>query len=165
MRRRPAVVAESSVSGPTVLTGIGEVQQAEGRHLGHSDWLEITQERVNTFAEATGDFQWIHVDAERAKDSPFGGTIAHGYLTLSLASYLVPQIVRYEGFTMAVNYGVDRVRFPAPVRVGARVRAGAEIAEVTEVGTGAKVKTLITIEIERGVKPACVIESLSRWFV
>lgn len=150
---------------PVVLHGLAEVQHAEGRHLGHSEWLEMTQERVNKFAEATGDFQWIHVDVERAKDSPYGGTIAHGYLTLSLASYLVPQIVRYDGFAMAVNYGVDKVRFPAPVLVGARIRAGAEIVEVTEVGAGVQVKTLITIEIENGEKPACVIESLSRWFV
>jgi acyl dehydratase len=147
-----------------VLRGIAAVQESEGAHLGYSDWLEITQERVDQFAEATGDFQWIHVDPERAQNGPFGGTIAHGYLTLSLASYLLPQIVRYEGFAMAVNYGLDKVRFPAPVRVGARIRAGAELAQVTEVGTGVQVKTLVTIEVEGGDKPACVIESLARWF-
>jgi acyl dehydratase len=147
-----------------VLRGIAAVQEREGSHLGYSDWLEVTQERVDQFAEATGDFQWIHVDPERAKEGPFGTTIAHGYLTLSLASYLLPQIVRYEGFTMAVNYGLDKVRFPAPVRVGARIRAGAELAQVTEVGTGVQVKTLVTIEVEGGDKPACVIESLARWF-
>ena len=152
------------MSSPKVLSGIAAVREAEGRHLGHSDWLEITQERVDTFAEATGDHQWIHVDVDRAKDGPFGGTIAHGYLTLSLASYLLPQIVRYEGFAMAVNYGLDKVRFPTPVRVGARIRAGAQIAEVSEVGTGVQVKTLITIEVEGSEKPACVIESLARWF-
>ncbi len=151
------------MSSPIVLRGVAEVQAAEGRHLGHSDWLEITQERVDTFADATGDHQWIHVDVERAKEGPFGGTIAHGYLTLSLASLLLPTIVRYEGFTMAVNYGLDKVRFPAAVRVGARIRAGAELVEVTEVGTGVQVKTLITIEIEGSEKPACVIESLARW--
>ena len=152
------------MSTPIVLSGLAAVQEAKGRHLGHSDWLEITQERVDQFAEATGDHQWIHVDAERATEGRFGGTIAHGYLTLSLASYFLPQIVRYEGFTMAVNYGVDKVRFPAPVPVGSRIRAGAEIVEVTDVGTGVQVKTIITIEIEGGEKPACVIESLSRWF-
>ena len=152
------------MTAPTVLNGVAEVRAATGRHLGHSDWLEITQERVDRFAEATGDFQWIHVDVERAKDGPYGGTIAHGYLTLSLAGTLVPQIVRYEGFSMAVNYGVDKVRFPAPVVVGRRIRAGAEIAEVTEVGAGVQVRTLITIEVEGGDKPVCVIESLARWF-
>jgi acyl dehydratase len=152
------------LSSPIVLSGLAAVQEAEGRHLGYSDWLEISQARVDQFAEATGDFQWIHVDVERAKDGPFGGTIAHGYLTLSLASYLLPQIVRYEGFAMAVNYGLDKVRFPAPVRVGARIRAGAELAEVKDVGTGVQVKTLVTIEVEDGDKPACVIESLARWF-
>ena len=153
------------MASPTVLNGVVEVRAARGRHLGYSDWLEITQDRVDRFAEATGDFQWIHVDVERAKDGPYGGTIAHGYLTLSLASTLVPQIVKYEGFTMAVNYGVDKVRFPAPVIVGRSIRAGAEIAEVTEIGSGVQVKTLITIEVEGGDKPACVIESLARWFV
>jgi acyl dehydratase len=148
-----------------VLSGLAAVQEAEGRHLGYSDWLEITQERVDQFAEATGDFQWIHVDPQRAKDGPFGGTIAHGYLTLSLASYLLPQIVRYEGFTMAVNYGLDKVRFPSPVRVGERIRAGAQLAEVSDVGTGVQVKTFVTIEVEGADKPACVIESLARWFV
>ena len=116
------------MSTPIVLSGLAAVQEAKGRHLGHSDWLEITQERVDQFAEATGDHQWIHVDVERSRrEGRFGGTIAHGYLTLSLASYFLPQIVRYEGFTMAVNYGVDKVRFPAPVPVGSRIRAGAEI--------------------------------------
>jgi acyl dehydratase len=148
-----------------VLSGLAAVQEAEGRHLGYSDWLEITQERVDQFAEATGDFQWIHVDPQRAKDGPFGGTIAHGYLTLSLASYLLPQIVRYEGFTMAVNYGLDKVRFPSPVRVGARIRAGAQLPEVSDVGTGVQVKTIVTIEVDGADKPACVIESLARWFM
>ena len=152
------------MSTPIVLSGLAAVQEAKGRHLGHSDWLEITQERVDQFAEATGDHQWIHVDVERSRQGRFGGTIAHGYLTLSLASYFLPQIVRYEGFAMAVNYGVDKVRFPAPVPVGSRIHAGAEITEVTDVGTGVQVKTIITIEIEDGEKPACVIESLSRWF-
>jgi acyl dehydratase len=147
-----------------VLSGIAAVRESEGAHLGYSEWLEITQDRVDQFADATGDHQWIHVDVERAKDGPFGGTIAHGYLTLSLASYLLPQIVKYEGFTMAVNYGLDKVRLPTPVRVGARIRAGAELADVADVASGVQVRTLITIEVEGGEKPACVIESLSRWF-
>jgi acyl dehydratase len=145
-------------------TGIAEVKAAEGQHLGYSDWLEITQDRIDKFAEATGDYQWIHVDVERAKDGPFGVTIAHGYLTLSLASFFLPQIATYEGFSMAINYGVDKVRFINPVKCGARIRAGAEMQSVTDVGGGVQTKVLITIEIEGEDKPACVIESLSRWF-
>jgi acyl dehydratase len=149
----------------TVLDGAQAVLDATGTHLGYSDWLEITQERVNTFAEATGDHQWIHIDVERAKEGPFGGTIAHGYLTLSLASFFLPQIARYEGFAMAINYGVDKVRFIAPVLVGKRIRAGAEMQEVTDVKGGIQTKVLITIEIEDSERPACVIESISRWLV
>jgi acyl dehydratase len=147
-----------------VFTGIADVKAAEGKHLGYSEWLEITQDRINTFAEATGDYQWIHVDVERAKEGPFGATIAHGYLTLSLASFFLPQIAQYEGFSMAINYGVDKVRFVSPVIVGSRIRAGAEMMSVTDVGGGIQTKVLITIEIEGSEKPACVIESLSRWF-
>ena len=146
-----------------VFNGAESVRAAVGEHLGFSEWLEITQERVNTFAEATGDYQRIHVDVERAKNGPFGGTIAHGYLTLSLASFFLPQIAKYEGFSMAINYGVDKVRFVAPVLVGKRIRAGAEMQEVTDVKGGIQTKVLITIEIEGSERPACVIESLSRW--
>jgi len=145
-------------------TGIAEVKAAEGKHLGYSEWLLIEQDRIDKFAEATGDYQWIHVDVERAKDGPFGVTIAHGYLTLSLASFFLPQIATYEGFSMAINYGVDKVRFINPVKCGARIRAGAEMQSVTDVGGGVQTKVLITIEIEGEDKPACVIESLSRWF-
>ena len=150
---------------PRLFNGIDSVKAAEGEHLGYSDWLEITQERVNTFAEATGDFQWIHVDVERAKAGPFGGTIAHGYLTLSMASFFLPQIARYEGFSRAINSGVDMVRFVAPVLVGKRIRAGAEMLEITDVKGGIQTKVLITIEIEGSERPACVIESISRWLV
>jgi acyl dehydratase len=153
------------VADVRVFNGIDSVKAAQGEHLGYSDWLEITQERVNTFAEATGDFQWIHVDVERAKAGPFGGTIAHGYLTLSLASFFLPQIARYEGFSMAINYGVDRVRFPAAVPVGARVRAGVELVEATDVQGGIQTKMLITMEIEGSERPGCVIESLARWLL
>jgi acyl dehydratase len=156
---------ETDMSEPLVLTGVDEVRGADGKHLGYSDWLEVTQDRVDMFADATGDHQWIHCDVERARGGPFGGTIAHGYLTLSLVSALVPQIVRYEGFAMAVNYGLDRVRFPAPVKVGERIRAGAELAQVADTETGVQVKTVITVEVEGGDKPACVVESLARWYV
>jgi acyl dehydratase len=148
----------------TVLTGADEAKAAVGKHLGYSDWMEITQERVNQFAEATGDFQWIHVDVERAKNGPFGAPIAHGYLTLSLASLMLPTIVRYDGWNMAVNYGVDKVRFPSPVKVGQRIRAGAELQEVSDVPGGIQTKTLITMEVEGQDKPCCVIESLARWY-
>jgi acyl dehydratase len=132
--------------------------------LGPTEWIEIGQDRIDGFAAATGDDQWIHVDVERAAQGPFGATIAHGYLTLSLASFFLPQIATYEGFSMAINYGVDKVRFINPVKCGARIRAGAEMQSVTDVGGGVQTKVLITIEIEGEDKPACVIESLSRWF-
>lgn len=148
-----------------VFDGVESVKSAEGEHLGYSDWLEITQERVNQFAEATGDFQWIHVDVEKARATPFGGTIAHGYLTLSLTSYFAMQIARYEGFSMAINYGADKVRFITPVPVGKRIRAGAELLEVTDVNGGIQTKVLVTVEIEGVEKPACIIESLTRWLV
>jgi acyl dehydratase len=147
----------------TVLEGLDGVRAAVGRHLGHSDWIEVTQDQVNRFADATGDHQWIHVDPERARSGPFGGPIAHGYLTLSLSNLLLPQIVEVRGVSMGVNYGANRVRFPAPVPVGAKIRAGAELVDVTEVEGGVQTTMLITIEVEGGDKPACVVESLSRY--
>ena len=153
-------------TSPVVLNGVHEVRASVGRHFGYSNWLEITQDRVNRFAEATGDFQWIHVDVERAKkESPYGGPIAHGYLTMSLSNMLVPTVVRMDGFQMGINYGVDRVRFPAAVPVGARIRAGVEMLEVTDVAGGVQTRVQITMEVEGSEKPACVIESLSRWVV
>jgi acyl dehydratase len=148
----------------TLLRGPDDVRAAVGRHLGYSDWLTIDQERVNTFAEATGDHQWIHVDVARATaESPFGGPIAHGYLTMSLSNYFLPQIVTVEGFTAGVNYGVNKVRFMTPVLVGSRVRGGAEIVEVADVPGGIQTIMKLTIEIEGSAKPACVIEAVSRW--
>ena len=155
-------MAEAAV----VLHGVEEVRAAVDRHFGYSDWLEVTQERVNLFAEATGDHQWIHVDVERAKrESPYGGPIAHGYLSLSLSNMLVPTVIRFDGFSMAINYGVDRVRFPAAVPVGARIRAGVELAEVSEVSGGIQTLMRITMEVEGSEKPACVIDSLARWLL
>ena len=147
----------------TVLDGIDAVRAAVGTHLGYSDWLEIDQDRVNTFADATGDHQWIHVDPERAKDGPFGAAIAHGYLTMSLSNYFMPQIVETRGFSAGINYGVDKVRFPSPVKVGQSIRAGAEMIEVSEVKGGIQTLVRITIEIQGGERPACVIDSISRW--
>ena len=144
---------------------LDELRGATGRHLGWTDWIEVTQARVNRFADSTGDHQWIHVDVERAqRESPFGGPIAHGYLTMSLSNALLPTVVEVRGISMGVNYGVDKVRFPAPVPVGSRVRAGVELVEVTEVGEGVQTKMVITMEIDGGDKPACVIEALSRFY-
>jgi len=147
----------------TVLDGPDDVRAHLGKHLGHSEWIEIDQDRVNLFADATGDHQWIHVDPERATKGPFGAPIAHGYLTLSISNLFLPQIVEVKGFSAGVNYGVDKVRFPSPVKVGASIRAGAELTAISEVNGGLQTTIVITIEIEGGTKPACVIESLSRW--
>jgi acyl dehydratase len=141
--------------------GIDEYEKAVGTHLGHSDWHTVTQEQVNGFADATGDHQWIHVDPERAAAGPFGGTIAHGYLTLSLIPMLMSEISRVEGLTMGVNYGSDKVRFPAPVPVGSRLRAGAELLSLERTPQGARAKVRVTVEREGGDKPVCVAEVLS----
>lgn len=146
-----------------VIDGPDDVRRRLGTHLGYSEWLEIDQSRIDEFAEATGDHQWIHVDPVQAAAGPFGAPIAHGYLTLSLSNYFLPQIVEVRGFDAGVNYGVDKVRFPSPVTVGSRVRAGAELVAVDEVKGGLQTTIRITIECEGSAKPACVIESLSRW--
>lgn len=136
-----------------------------GSHLGDSDYLEITQERVNQFAEATGDHQWIHVDPVRAAAGPFGGTIAHGYLTLSLGPALIHDIVSWQNVRMGVNYGLDKVRFPSPVPVGSRLRLGVATKSVSEVdGGGVQVGLVLTFEVEGAEKPACVAELLLRYF-
>jgi acyl dehydratase len=153
------------VTAQTILDGPDAVRAAVGTHLGFSDWLLMEQDRVNTFADATGDHQWIHVDPERAATGPFGAPIAHGYLTMSLSNYFLPQIIETKGFSAGINYGVDKVRFPSPVKVGDRIRAGAEMLEVTDVNGGLQTLVRITIEIEGSDRPACVIDSLSRWLV
>ena len=143
-----------------VFNGIDELKKAVGEHLGHSDWHTVTQEKVNQFADATGDHQWIHVDTEKAKSGPFGGTIAHGYMTLSLIPMLNAQIYRVDGLSMGINYGTNKVRFPAPVPVGSRVRAGAEVVEVNDIPQGAQAVVRTTIEVEDSDKPACVADSV-----
>ena len=149
----------------TIVNGIGELKELVGQHLGYSDYLEITQERVNLFADATGDHQWIHVDVERATaESPFGGPIAHGYLTLSLGPVLVPQVVRVEGIKMGVNYGCEKVRFPSPVPVGSKLRLGVTLLEVTEVSGGIQTKLEFSFEVEGAPKPSCVAEVLFRLY-
>ena len=136
---------------------------AVGTHLGFSDWMEITQERIDLFAEATGDRQWIHVDPERAKSGPFGTTIAHGYLTLSITNLFLPQLLRVPAAKLGVNYGANKVRFPAPVPVGSRIRMGAEIIDVRDVPGGLQVTARNTVEIEGHDKPGCVVEAISRF--
>ena len=149
---------------PRIFTSIDELRAGIGEPLGPSGWLEVDQKRIDLFADATGDHQWIHVDPERAASGPFGSTIAHGYLTLSLLPSLVPQIMRVEGMQMGINYGVDKVRFPAPVPVGSRLRATAMITEVTEAGGGVQVAATVTVECEGSEKPVCVAESVSRYY-
>ena len=143
----------------------GELLTSVGDELGETDWLEIDQTRVNTFADATGDHQWIHVDVEKARQGPFGGPIAHGYLTASLANYFLPQLLDVQRTSMGVNYGADRLRFPAPVPVGSRVRGTGELveAERTKDG-GVQAKVRVTVEIEGGERPACVVDTISRYY-
>jgi acyl dehydratase len=145
--------------------GLDEIKTLAGRDLGRSDWLEITQERVNTFADATDDHQWIHVDVERAAAGPFGGPIAHGYLTLSLVIPLFTGLLRITGTSMSVNYGLEKVRFPNPVRVGSKIRLAATVDEVTEVaGNGVQMVLDFTVEIEGQTKPACVARPVYRHY-
>lgn len=147
-----------------VITSADQLASLVGQELGATEWLEITQERVNQFADATGDHQWIHVDPLRAKEGPFGGCIAHGYLTLALAgSCFLEQIVRVE-CKMGVNYGTDRLRFPAPVRVGTRIRGRGELVSVEPVAGGQQAIVRVTVEVEGGERPACVVETISRYY-
>ena len=149
---------------PRIFRTPEELKTAVGEHLGYSDWLEMTQARIQLFADATGDQQWIHVDPERAKAGPFGACIAHGYLTLSLVNLFLPQILDVQGISMGVNYGADRLRFPAPLPVGSRIRGGGELLEVEEVKGGVQAKIRVTVEIEGSERPACVIDTISRYF-
>jgi acyl dehydratase len=147
------------------VTGLDELKTLAGRDLGHSSWIEITQERVTTFADATGDHQWIHVDTERARSGPFGTTIAHGYLTLSLVIPLFGELLKINGSRMGINYGLDKVRFPSPVKVGAKVRLAGRVASVDEVpGDGVQLTLDFTVEIDGGAKPACVARAIYRQY-
>lgn len=143
-----------------IFNGIDEIEAAVGEHLGHTEWLQVTQERVDLFAEATGDHQWIHVDPERAAEGPFGTTIAHGYLTVSLLPMFSAQLMRVDGVKMAINYGVNKIRFPQPVRVGSRLRADGQITGFERKASGTQVIVTHTIEIEGSDKPACVAETV-----
>ena len=152
------------MSTTNVTFDMAGLRDAAGTHLGYTDWQEMTQERVNLFADATDDHQFIHVDVRRAKQTPFGGTIAHGYLTLSLAAPIMGELMHVSDAKMGVNYGLDKVRFPAPLPVGAQWRGGGEIVEVTEVPGGLQVKSKVTVEVKDGAKPACVAETLVRLY-
>jgi len=147
------------------LTGLDEIKTYVGKELGVSDWHLVTQEQIDGFAQVTGDDQWIHIDRERAKQSPFGGTIAHGYYTLSLAPRFSYDMFKFEGFVFGVNYGLNRVRFPAPMPVGEKVRMRAKLVSVEEIPGGAQITTELTFEREGGEKPVCVAESLSRAYL
>ena len=137
---------------------------AVGERFGPTEWVAIEQERIDLFAKATDDHQWIHVDPERAKDGPFGGTIAHGYLTMSLVNYFLPQLIEVRGFAHAVNVGADRLRFLNPVKVGSRIRGEGEIVSVEEVKGAIQSVVRVTVEIEGQEKPACVLDTISRYF-
>jgi acyl dehydratase len=152
------------MSEQLIVDGVDGLKALVGQHIGYSDWHEVTQEQVNLFADATGDHQWIHVDPERAKAGPFGGPIAHGYLTLSLAPSMLPQVVQVTGFPMAVNYGAGKVRFPSPVPVGSNLRIGAVLDSVDDVTGGVQVQMTLTFEVEGAAKPSCVAEVLYRYF-
>ena len=148
----------------TTITGLDQLKEAEGQELGTSDWHEVTQEAIDAFADVTGDHQWIHVDVERAKDTPFGGTIAHGYYTLSLAPKFSEEIIKFEGFAFGVNYGLNKVRFPAPLPVGGKVRMSAKLAGVEPIQGGAQITLALTFEHQGGDKPVCVAETLARLY-
>jgi acyl dehydratase len=143
-----------------VYEGLAQLEADLGRHIGYSDWMEITQERVDAFADATGDHQWIHVDPVRAAEGPYGRTIAHGYLTLSLLPVLGAEVMDIRGFSMMINYGVDKVRFPAAVPVGSRIRAGIELTSLERKRAGVQLNSVVTVEIEGSERPAVVAETV-----
>jgi acyl dehydratase len=147
--------------GVRTFGSLDEFTAATGEHLGYSDWHEVTQAQVNAFADATGDHQWIHVDVERAAAGPFGSTIAHGYLTLSMLPVLVSEIFRVENLTMGINYGLDRLRYPSPVPTGSRIRAGAELRQVKPTHLGQLAYCRVTVEVEGQEKAACVADTVS----
>ncbi|MCV7404364.1 MaoC family dehydratase [Mycobacterium marseillense] len=144
-----------------VYDGIADFETHVGEHLGFSDWRQVTQKEIDLFAEATGDHQWIHVDPEKAAAGPYGKTIAHGYLTLSLVPILVQQIYRVTGLAMQVNYGSDKLRFPAPVPVDSRIRAGAELVKVERNDKGGRATVRVTVEVEGSDRPACVVDTIA----
>lgn len=147
---------------PRTINGADELKSLIGEHLGYSPYVNVTQEQVNLFAEATGDHQWIHVDVERATAGPFGAPIAHGYLTLSMGPMLYPQVVQITGFSMGVNYGANKIRFMSPVKVGSNLRLGVRLMEVTDIPGGIQSTMEFTFECEGVDKPSCVAEIIFR---
>lgn len=148
---------------PTVFDNPDALLAAVGTDLGASEWITIEQDRIDGFADATGDHQWIHVDPVKATEGPFGAPIAHGYLTLSLTNQFLPEIVRVDNVSMGINYGVNKVRFPQPVVVGSKVRGTAVLTDAQEINGGVQAVITITVEIEGADKPACIVESVSRF--
>ena len=148
----------------THVNSIEELTKLVGTHLGYSDYRRVTQEEVNLFADATGDHQWIHVDPERAATGPFGHTIAHGYLTLSLIPVLLGGVIKVDGVAMGVNYGTNKVRFTSPVPVGSEVRAGATLVSVDDIAGGAQVALDVTVEVKDAAKPSCVAQVVFRYY-
>jgi acyl dehydratase len=146
------------------MSGLGELRARAGQHLGYTGWLQVDQDRINTFADATDDHQWIHVDVERARSGPFGGPVAHGYLTLSLLIPLWSELVQMHGITMAVNYGLNKVRFPAPVPAGSKIRLGASLAAIRDVPGGVEALIDAVIESDASAKPVCVAQAVLRYY-
>jgi acyl dehydratase len=163
-RHREETTTVSSTESQGLTTDIAGLHQLVGKHAGYTEWETMEQSRVNLFADATDDHQYIHVDPEKARQSPFGGTIAHGYLTLSLVAPVLSRLVRVTDARTGVNYGLDRVRFPAPLPVGARWRGGAELLEVSEVSGGVQLKVRVTVEVEGSERPAMVADALVRMY-
>tara|TARA_B100000446_G_scaffold110517_1_gene103175 strand:- start:780 stop:1238 length:459 start_codon:yes stop_codon:yes gene_type:complete len=148
----------------TVFNTPHDLQASVGKTLGYSEWLSIDQERINLFADATGDHQWIHVDPVKAQQGPFKSTIAHGYLTLSLVNMFLPEIIEVQGISMGVNYGCEKVRFPSPVTVDSQVRGKGELVAVENVKGGVQATIRVTVEIQGGERPACVVDTISRYY-
>ena len=160
--------AASDGGGATPALGVAtpaDLFDHVGDHLGPTPWHTVTQRQIDLFADSTGDHQWIHVDVDRATaESPFGGPIAHGYLTLSLANLFLPQLIVVEAFSMGINVGLDKVRFPSPVAAGANIRGRGEVVSVDQIGEGVQAVVRVTIEVEAGTKPACIADTVSRFF-
>ena len=148
----------------TVFNTPHDLQASVGKTLGYSEWLSIDQERINLFADATGDHQWIHVDPVKAQQGPFKSTIAHGYLTLSLVNMFLPEIIEVQGISMGVNYGCEKVRFPSPVTVDSQVRGKGELVAVENLKGGVQATIRVTVEIQGGERPACVVDTISRYY-
>ena len=149
---------------PHIFNSPAELAPALGQTFGPTDWIAIDQDRINTFADATGDHQWIHVDVDKAKTGPFGATVAHGYLTLSLTNLFLPQLVEVRGISMGLNYGLNKVRFPSVVPAGSRIRGKGELISVENQKGAVQTVIRITVEVEGNAKPACIAEAISLWY-